>query len=68
MAMTRRKALLAPTGAMLATAAVPKTAPCNFQSSYMTWDLPPRKDPRPYARHNIPLGNNAPFNWMRLSM
>jgi hypothetical protein len=59
MAMTRRKALLAPTGAMLATAAVPKTAPCNFQSSYMTWDLPPRKDPRPYARHNIPLGNNA---------
>ena len=32
---------------------------CNFQSSYMTWDLPPRPDPRPYARHNIPLGNKA---------
>ena len=25
----------------------------------MTWDLPPRPDPRPYARHNIPLGNKA---------
>lgn len=44
---------------MLATAAVAKSAPCNFQSSYMTWDLPPFKDPRPYARHNIPLGNKA---------
>ena len=32
---------------------------CNFQASFMTWDLPPRKDPRPYARHNIPLGNKA---------
>lgn len=32
---------------------------CNFQSSFMTWDLPPRKDPRPYARHVIPLGNKA---------
>lgn len=31
----------------------------NFQSSYMTWDLPPRPDPRPHARHNIPLGNKA---------
>lgn len=37
-----------------------KLAPaCNFQASFMTWDLPPRKDPRPYARHNIPLGNKA---------
>jgi hypothetical protein len=44
---------------MLAGAAVPKHAPCNFQSSYMTWDLPPRKDARPNARHNIPLGNKA---------
>ena len=34
-------------------------AACNFQSSYMTWDLPPRPDPRPYARHNLPLGNKA---------
>ena len=41
---------------MLAAA---RTAPCNFQSSYMTWDLPPSKDPRPDARHNIPLGNKA---------
>ncbi len=32
---------------------------CNFQASFMTWDLPPRKDPRPYSRHNIPLGNKA---------
>ena len=34
-------------------------AACNFQSSFMTWDLPYRPDPRPYARHNIPLGNKA---------
>ena len=34
-------------------------AACNFQSSYMTWDLPPRPDPRTYARHNLPLGNKA---------
>jgi len=34
-------------------------AACNFQSSYMTWDLPPRPDPRPYARHNLPLGNKV---------
>lgn len=34
-------------------------AACNFQSSFMTWDLPPRKDPRPYSRHVIPLGNKA---------
>ena len=32
---------------------------CNFASSYMTWDLPPRADPRRNARHNIPLGNKA---------
>jgi hypothetical protein len=32
---------------------------CDFQASYMTWDLPPRKDPRPYARHNTPHGNIA---------
>ena len=25
----------------------------------MTWDLPPRDDPRRNARHNIPLGNKA---------
>ena len=38
----------------------PKLVPArNFQSSFMTWDLPPRKDPRPYARHIIPLGNKA---------
>jgi len=35
------------------------TRACNFQSSYMTWDLPPRPDSRPHARHNIPLGNKA---------
>ena len=35
------------------------TPACNFQSSYMTWDLPPRPDPRPHSRHNIPLGNKA---------
>lgn len=35
------------------------TPACNFQSSYMTWDLPPRPDSRPHARHNIPLGNKA---------
>ena len=32
---------------------------CNFQSSFMTWDFPYRKDPRPHARHNIPHGNLA---------
>ena len=32
---------------------------CNFASSYMAWDLPPRNDPRPNSRHNIPLGNKA---------
>ena len=32
---------------------------CNFQSSFMTWDVPYRPDPRPHARHNTPLGNLA---------
>jgi len=32
---------------------------CDFQASFMTWDFPPRPDPRPYARHNCPLGNKA---------
>ncbi|MBT6155501.1 MAG: hypothetical protein HOL01_07445 [Planctomycetaceae bacterium] len=32
---------------------------CNFQSSFMTWDFPYTKDPRPHARHNIPHGNLA---------
>ncbi len=32
---------------------------CNFQASFMTWDFPPRKDPRPHARHKIPNGNKA---------
>ena len=32
---------------------------CDFQSSYMTWDVPYRIDPRPYARHNAPHGNMA---------
>lgn len=32
---------------------------CDFQSSFMTWDFPPRPDPRPHARHNCPLGNMA---------
>lgn len=36
-----------------------KADACDFQASFMTWDLPPRKDPRPYARHNIPKGNKA---------
>jgi hypothetical protein len=35
------------------------TDACNFQSSFMTWDFPYRKDPRPNARHNIPHGNLA---------
>jgi len=41
--------------------AEPEAAPgaCNFQSSYMTWDFPPRPDPRSHARHNCPLGNKA---------
>lgn len=34
-------------------------AACNFQSSFMTWDFPYRKDPRKNARHNIPHGNLA---------
>ena len=32
---------------------------CNFLASFMTWDFPPGPDPRPYARHNCPLGNKA---------
>ena len=33
---------------------------CNFQASFMTWDKPPlQDDPRPYSRHNTPLGNSA---------
>ena len=32
---------------------------CNFQTSFMTWDFPYRKDSRPYARHNAPYGNMA---------
>ena len=31
----------------------------NFQSSAVAWVLPPRPDPRPYARHNIPFGNKC---------
>ena len=34
-------------------------AACDFQASFMTWDFPYRKDPRPYARHNCPHGNMA---------
>ena len=38
----------------------PATPPaCDFQSSFMTWDVPYRDDPRPYARHNTPHGNMA---------
>lgn len=33
---------------------------CNFQASFMTWDKPHNPNvPRPYARHNTPLGNSA---------
>ena len=34
------------------------TGACDFLSSFITWDSPPRAepDPRPYARHNIPHG------------
>jgi len=32
---------------------------CNFQASHATWNLPPHKDSRPYARHNTPHGNLA---------
>ena len=35
------------------------TPACDFQSSFMTWDVPYRDDPRPHARHNIPHGNMA---------
>jgi hypothetical protein len=38
---------------------MPAEHACNFQASYMTWDLPPRPDTRPDAKHNIPLGNKA---------
>jgi len=38
---------------------MPGEQACNFQASYMTWDLPPRPDTRPDAKHNIPLGNKA---------
>jgi hypothetical protein len=31
----------------------------NFPASAVAWFLPPRPDPRPYARHNIPLGNRC---------
>lgn len=39
----------------------PRASACNFQASFMTWDLPAptKKDPRPHARHNIPNGNKA---------
>ena len=40
-------------------AADPAVEICDFQSSFMTWDLPYRKDSRPYARHKIPYGNMA---------
>ena len=39
--------------------AKPMKDACNFQSSFMTWDFPYRKDPRPHARHNSPHGNLA---------
>ncbi|MHC4403080.1 MAG: hypothetical protein ACYTG0_25750 [Planctomycetota bacterium] len=45
-------------GASTRNQAKPNDA-CNFQASFMTWDFPYRKDPRPYARHNIPHGNIA---------
>jgi hypothetical protein len=32
---------------------------CDFQRSYMFWDVPYRTDPRPYARHDTPLGNRV---------
>ena len=31
----------------------------DFQSSCVTWVLPPGDDPRPYSRHNLPSGNKA---------
>ncbi len=37
----------------------PMNDACNFQSSFMTWDFPYRKDSRPHARHVIPHGNLA---------
>jgi hypothetical protein len=40
--------------------AAPSAGACDFQSSFMTWDLPPRPDRRGAAsRHRIPLGNKA---------
>ncbi len=33
---------------------------CDFQRSFMRWDKPRNPhDPRPYARHNTPLGNRV---------
>ena len=39
--------------------AKPMQDACDFQSSFMTWDFPHQKDPRPHARHKIPHGNLA---------
>lgn len=50
---------LAPSAPQQAADPVKPVAACNFQASFMTWDLPPHKDPRPHARHNIPHGNQA---------
>jgi len=35
------------------------TPACDFQASFMTWDVRYRDDPQPYARHNIPHGKRA---------
>jgi hypothetical protein len=32
---------------------------CDFQRSFLAWDLPYRPDPRPNARHDTPLGNKV---------
>jgi hypothetical protein len=32
---------------------------CDFQRSFLSWDLPSRPDPRPEARHDTPFGNRV---------
>ena len=46
-------------GATKAASPTAEKLACNFTSSYMTWDVPPRDDPPRNARHNVPLGNKA---------
>ena len=46
-------------GATEAASPTAEKLACNFTSSYMTWDVPPRDDPHRDPGHNVPLGNKA---------